>query len=47
MKTQKIVGFFIIAITILTVSLQISIAHLSRYIDQTTGEFWSDTYAYK
>lgn len=47
MKLQRVVGLFVVAISILTLSLQISIAYLSKYIDQTTGEFWSKGYEYK
>ncbi|MEG0775369.1 hypothetical protein [Clostridium sp.] len=47
MSTQKIIGWLIIAISILTFSLQKSLASLSRFIDETTGEFWSKGYEYK
>ncbi|SHK43120.1 hypothetical protein [Paramaledivibacter caminithermalis] len=46
MKLEKIVGLFIIALSIITLSLQISISNLAKYIDQTTGEFWSTGYEY-
>lgn len=47
MKLQRIVGLFTIAISIMILSLQISIAYLAKYVDQTTGEFWSQGYEYK
>ena len=47
MKLQKTVGLFIIAISILIFSLQISIGNLAKYIDQTTGQYWSADYEYK
>ncbi|WFD10790.1 hypothetical protein [Tepidibacter hydrothermalis] len=47
MKFQKVIGLFIIAMSILTISLQRSLANLARYVDQTTGKYWSDAYAYK
>lgn len=47
MKLQKIVGLFTIALSLITLSLQISIAYLAKYIDQITGEFWSRGYEYK
>jgi hypothetical protein len=47
MSMQKIVGFFTIAISILTLSLQISLSQISEYIDQMTGSHWSEGYEYK
>lgn len=47
MSIQKIIGWFIIAISILTLSLQISLAYLSRYVDAITGDFWAKGYEYK
>lgn len=47
MKIQRIVGLFIIAMSILTLSIQMSLANVARYIDQTTGKYWSDDYAYR
>lgn len=47
MKIQKVIGLFIIAMSILTISLQRSLANLARYVDQTTGEYWKDNYVYK
>ncbi|MBS4539576.1 hypothetical protein GOQ27_13965 [Clostridium sp. D2Q-11] len=42
MKAQKIAGLLIIALSILTFSIQTSLSQLTMYIDQTTPEYWTD-----
>ena len=47
MSMQKVIGLFTIAISILTLSLQLSLAQISEYIDEMTGSYWSGGYKYK
>lgn len=46
MKNQKIIGLLIIAISVLTFSVHVSIAELTMHIDQTTTEYWTDINRY-
>jgi len=46
LKLKKVIGLLIIAISVLIFSVQVSIAELTMYIDQTTPEFWTDINRY-
>jgi len=46
MKLERIVGLFIVSLSILVASIQISMAHIAMYIDELTKETWNEFYMY-